>query len=77
MIPSTVEQRWSCSVKPEGRSGMRAPLRAASVSPSCCFPYPETIKLTLWLAGQVVVRVLGKMRESAASQARLGTNIAR
>jgi hypothetical protein len=34
-------------------------------------------QVALWLAAQVVVRVLGQMRETAASQGRVRTDIAR
>lgn len=37
----------------------------------------EDDQVALWLAAQVVVRVLGQMRETAGAQARAGASIAR
>jgi len=70
----TAERRWSCSANRAGICGMRVPTPAGSASPSLPAVSRDD-QLALWLAVQVVVRVLGQMRETAGSPARVEADI--
>ena len=70
----TAEHRWSCSARRAGDSGSartRPRQRIAELLPAVS----RDDQVALWLAAQVVVRVLGEMRESAGLKARAEPNI--
>ena len=70
----TAERRWSCWERRasefwDARNDVLRQ-RVAALLPAVS----EDDQVALWLAAQVVVRVLGEMREHAGSQARDGAD---
>ena len=72
----TAARRWSCSARRAGRiwearaDAIRQRIAALLVGVS------DDDQVALWLAAQVVVRVLGQMRETAGLQGTAGAEAA-